>query len=91
MEAFQGLARDPHKTKHQMQIDPQNSHRDTMDRRADYLRSTARRNAHVHERRTMVHSPRLILRTPEHSVTGFTGDTRCSPLVADVCSFPLFL
>ena len=31
MEAFQGLARDQHKTIHQMtKLDPQNSHRDTM-------------------------------------------------------------
>ena len=39
-----GLARDPHKIKHQMQLDPQHSPRDTMDRRADHLR-TARQVA----------------------------------------------
>ena len=38
MEAVCYLARDPHKTKHQLpKCDPQNSHRDTMERRAALL------------------------------------------------------
>ena len=46
MKAFHGLARDPHKTVHQMpKFDPEKSHRDTTDRRADYLCSIARRSA----------------------------------------------
>ena len=45
--AFSGLAQDRHTRKHQMPtiLILGNSHRDTMDRRADYLRSIARRSA----------------------------------------------
>ena len=43
MEAFLGLAQDPHQTNTKChQFDSQNCHRDQMNRRADYLRSIPR-------------------------------------------------